>query len=171
MGAKVGKHSNLKPESKALVIGSSTQKPSIIEAIKPQCLKTRKSTKNYNGFKRPSQSLAEERVTKARKLLTLEDWLLASPGGPLKDYFNGGELYVFKQFNKRVHPSSSSILEIEPRVNDHDGFSVDLSSSVDVSGCSSFSRSQSGKSKKKVSFRLPEEADIMVFYSPAGGDI
>lgn len=99
--------------------------------------------------------------------LTLEDWLLASPG-PARmkpDCLNGGELYVFKHFSTKVHLSSSRAPQAV-LFTPTDSFFVDLSSG-DAS-CSSFSRSQSGKLKKKVSFRLPEEADIVVFYSPAG---
>ncbi|XVF26159.1 hypothetical protein REPUB_Repub13aG0275300 [Reevesia pubescens] len=165
MGAKVSKQSSSTREAKALSsnIHSSSQRPSIIEAIKPQCLKKRKMKKNK--LKRPLQS-PERRNTEVRKLTTLADWLLASPcpGGLNPDCLNGGELYVFKHFSRRVHPSSSREPETLPSTP-RDSFSKDLSSG-DVSG-SSFSRSQSGKSKKKVSFRLPEEADIVIFYSPS----
>ncbi|KAF9587923.1 hypothetical protein IFM89_006177 [Coptis chinensis] len=34
---------------------------------------------------------------------------------------------------------------------------------------SSLHRSESGKSRKKVSFRMPEEADTILFYSPEFG--
>ncbi|GMJ14133.1 hypothetical protein HRI_005082500 [Hibiscus trionum] len=147
MGAK---HSRPKRESKASKF--STRKPSIVEAIKPRCLRTRQ-TKN-NGIKRLSQ-LPEAKITKVRKL-TLEDWLLAAPGNPvgMKGYLNAGELHVFKHFSSKVHPSPLG----EITGND-DGLFVDLSSAA-VSGSS-----LSEKSKKKVSFRLPEEADIRIFYS------
>ncbi|XWS19333.1 hypothetical protein CRYUN_Cryun31cG0006200 [Craigia yunnanensis] len=161
MGAKVSKQPN-KREAKALTsnVRSSSQGSSIIKSIKPECLKKRKTKKE---MKRPLQS-PEKRTTKVRKL-TLEDWLLASPGpaGLQPDCLNGGELYVFKHFSRRVHPSSSREREAvlpTPR----NSFSVDLSSR-DAS-CSSFSRSQSGNLKKKVSFRLPQETDIVIFYSP-----
>ncbi|XWS12911.1 hypothetical protein CRYUN_Cryun37aG0131000 [Craigia yunnanensis] len=164
MGAKVSKYSSSKREAKALSsnIRSSSKKSFIIEAIKPECLKKRKMKKNR--IKRPLQSPVR-RITKVRKL-TLEDWLLASPGpaGLKPDYLNGGELYVFKHFSRRVHPSSSREREAVPSTPG-DSFSLDLSSG-DVSR-SSFSRSQSKKLKKKESFRLPEEADIVIFYSPA----
>ncbi|KAK8487447.1 hypothetical protein V6N13_032629 [Hibiscus sabdariffa] len=151
MGAKVSKHSRPKRESKALVLPS--QKSSIVEAIKRQCWRKRQA-KN-NGVKRLREP--EGKITKARKL-TLEDWLLASPGNPLevKDYLKGGELHVFKHFSSKVHPSPSPVSD--------DGSPANLSSA------SSFSRSLSGKSEKKVRFRLPEESDIRTFYSPAYRD-
>ncbi|XVF27989.1 hypothetical protein REPUB_Repub14bG0157100 [Reevesia pubescens] len=169
MGAKVSKYFSSKREAKALMssnVGSnSSQRSSIIEAIKPECLKKRKMKKNQMKI-RQLQS-PEKRITKVRKL-TLEDWLLASPGPAglnRPDCLNeGGELYVFKHFSRRVYPSSSREREDVPSTPG-DSFSMDLSSG-DVSR-SSFKRSQSGKLKKKVSFRLPEEADIVIFHSPA----
>ncbi|KAK8546742.1 hypothetical protein V6N13_093785 [Hibiscus sabdariffa] len=156
MGAKVSKHSRPKRESKALVLTSeiSSKKSSMVEAIERQCWRKRRA-KN-NGIKR----LPEGRIIKARKL-TLEDWLLASPGNPLevKDYLKGGELHVFKHFSSKIHPSPSGEIQVTD-----DGLSVKLSSA------SSFCRSLSGKSEKKVSFRLPGEADIRTFYSPTYRD-
>ncbi|KAK8496572.1 hypothetical protein V6N13_013339 [Hibiscus sabdariffa] len=130
--------------------GSKLSRP-IIEVIKPRCLRTKN-----DDIKRPPQP-PEGRTTKARKL-RLEDWLLASPGNrlELKDYLNGGELYVIKHFSSKVHPSSSKEIRVD--------------SETDVSD-SSFSTCMSGKSKKKVSFRLPEETDIRIFYSPIDVDI
>ncbi|OMO76851.1 hypothetical protein CCACVL1_15310 [Corchorus capsularis] len=162
MGAKGSKHSNSKREAaKALIthninVRSSSHRSSIIEAIKPECLKKKKLKKN--------KQLPEKRITKAR-MLTLEDWLLASPGpaGLQQDSFNGGELHVFKQISRKVHPSSVNEAA-RPLFTPAESFSMDFSSG-DVSG-SSFSRSQSGKLRKKVSFRLPEESDIVIFYSP-----
>ncbi|XVE51022.1 hypothetical protein DITRI_Ditri02bG0004800 [Diplodiscus trichospermus] len=165
MGAKVSKHSNRR-EAKAStsVVGGSCQGSSIIEAVKPGCLKKRKTKKQQ--MKRVLQS-PEKRITKVRKLSTLEDWLLASLSrdGLQPDCLNGGELYVFKHLSTRVRPSSREYEEAIPSTPGDMSFSVDLSSG-DAS-CSSFSRSQSGKPRKKVSFRLPEEADILIFYSPA----
>ncbi|XVE87693.1 hypothetical protein DITRI_Ditri19aG0008100 [Diplodiscus trichospermus] len=163
MGAKVSKHTSSKREAKALSsnLHSSSKQSSIVEAIKPECLKRRKMKRNR--MKRTLQS--PESRTKVRNL-TLEDWLLASPGpaGSKPDSFNGGELYVFKHFSTRVHPSSREH-EAVPSTPGESIF-ADLSS-ADVSH-SSFSKNKSGKLKKKVSFRLPEVADIVIFYSPAG---
>ncbi|OMO64771.1 hypothetical protein COLO4_31874 [Corchorus olitorius] len=162
MGAKGSKHSNSKREAaKALIthdnVPSSSHRSSIIEAIKPECLKKKK-------LKKKKQLPEEKRTTKAR-MLTLEDWLLASPGpaGLQQDSFNGGELHVFKQISRKVHPSSVNEAAL-PLFTPAESFSMDFSSG-DVSG-SSFIRSQSGKLRKKVSFRLPEESDIVIFYSP-----
>lgn len=105
-----------------------------------------------------SPEINEKRTRVIRKL-TLEERLLASPSrGHHADGLNGGELYVFKHFSRRVHPSSSSSREAIP--------STPAGAAVDLSSSSSFIRSPSGKPKKKVSFRLPEEAEIVIFYSP-----
>ncbi|KAL4333835.1 hypothetical protein GQ457_07G012330 [Hibiscus cannabinus] len=147
MGAKGSTLSRPKRESKALVLCSkfSFKISSIVEVIKPQCLRTKN-----DDIKRPSQ-LPEGRTANARKL-SLEDWLLASPGNrlELKDYLNGGELYVIKHFSNKVHSSSSKKIgvDIETDVSD-----------------SSFNTCMSEKSKKKVSFRLSKETDIRKFYS------
>ncbi|XVF87827.1 hypothetical protein PTKIN_Ptkin18bG0152000 [Pterospermum kingtungense] len=153
MGAKASKQSNER-EAKALSsnVGCSSQVSSIIKAIKPECMKKKKK----EMVKRPSQSPVEKRITRVKKL-TLEDWLLASPGHA--DCLDGGELYVFKHFSRRVHPSSSR--EPDEAIIPSDSFSLDLS--LGDASCSSFSRSRSGKPKKKVSFRLPEETEIVIF--------
>ena len=113
----------------------------------------------------------QKQQLKKEKELTLEDWLIASPGILQKNngtYVGEGEYHVFKHSSKRVFPSfvgemtnSSS----KPR----ESFSKErLLKSKDVERedmevC--LSRSQSGKSKKRVSFRLPEEAHIFIFHS------
>ncbi|KAK8349978.1 hypothetical protein V6Z11_A06G181000 [Gossypium hirsutum] len=127
MGAKASKPSNSKRDQ-AKSFSTTQRSSSIIESMKPECLKKRKKKK--------------KKQTKVRTL-TLEDWLLASPGpkGLNPDYLNGGELHVFKHLSRR-------------------------GSGEDVSG-SSFRRSHNGKLKKKVSFKLPEEGDIVLFYSAA----
>ncbi|KAK8575464.1 hypothetical protein V6N13_033293 [Hibiscus sabdariffa] len=122
MGVKLSKHSNSKGEVKPLSsnVSRSCQRSSIIESMKPECLKKRKKKKK-----------------------TLADWLLASPGptGSNPNSLIGGELHVFRNLSKRVHRSPS-------REHQKDG-------------------NQSGNLKKKVNFMLPEEGDVVVFYSAA----
>lgn len=111
--------------------------------------------------------LREERKGTTVSKLTLQDWLLTSPS--LKaEQLRGGELCVLKHgSSKRVHPSIST----KARVSFSTGRLLGLDQVDDkedyVSASSrSISRTQSGKSPKRVSFKLPEEADIIIFYSP-----
>ncbi|KAJ0081893.1 hypothetical protein Patl1_09814 [Pistacia atlantica] len=156
---------------------------SIIELMKPECFKTKrvKRKRSMQSLKQP-----EKKIMKPRKL-TLEEWLLNSPApdnfnnnNKTDQCFSGGELYVFKHSSRRVHPSLSSSSSTTTTVKMHreaeaaaaapstsrprDSFNCSLD--ISANSCSSLSRSQSGKSKKRVSFRLPEEADIIIFYSP-----
>ncbi|KAK8612425.1 hypothetical protein V6N13_092541 [Hibiscus sabdariffa] len=126
MGVKLSKHSNSNGEVKPLSsnVSRSCQRPSIIESIKPECLKKKKKKKKKK---------------KPRKKKTLADWLLASPGptGLNPNSLLEGELHVFRNLSKRVHRSPSK------------------------------EHQKDGKLKKKVSFMLPEEGDVVVFYSAA----
>ncbi|KAJ4704019.1 Phospholipase C [Melia azedarach] len=168
MGAMFSKHFKREEQQTKAVNSSnggnsSSQEPtSIIEFIKPECLKIKK---NKQDMKKKKLNPYEKTITKPRKL-TLEDWLVASPGPSSRpEYFNGGELNVLKQFSKKVHPSSARIQEAgaaatsTSRTGDCSTFSCSMEAS-------SVSRSQSGKLKKKVTFKSPEEADIILFYSP-----
>ncbi|KAF5742127.1 hypothetical protein HS088_TW09G00169 [Tripterygium wilfordii] len=144
---------------------------SIIELVKPECLKTKK--KIIKKEKNLQNNNPQER-SKAigKRKLTLEDMLLASPGSKFKpNHINGsGELYVFKHFSKRVHPSSSSSSSAaasskaiaKVKIGDEIlAYKEDMVTTT--STCTSMDV-QSGKLKKKVSFKLPEEADIFTYY-------
>ncbi|XVE80450.1 hypothetical protein DITRI_Ditri14bG0140600 [Diplodiscus trichospermus] len=112
----------------------------------------------------------KEQLKKAKEL-TLEDWLINSPGILQKNHgVLGDEYHVFKHSSKRVFPSvvgemanSSSkpkeSFSKEKLLLKHD---EDVESEA-MEVC--LSRSQSRKSKKRVSFRLPEEADIFIFHA------
>ncbi|KAK3218888.1 hypothetical protein Dsin_012858 [Dipteronia sinensis] len=202
MGAKLSRHlmsrsSEQQHCTRALVVSSSNNNndrkssSTIMEMIKPECLKTKKMKKKKKKKKRVHDEMDpdEKKITKVRKL-TLEEWLLASPApASMKSADHqqcfgtsssgGGELYVFKQFSKKVHPSSSSsstttkefvattssISKKPPRDEVDQSFSMEDGASANFS--SSMCRSnQSGRSKKRVSFKLPDEADIIVFHSP-----
>lgn len=111
----------------------------------------------------------ENMVAKIRKF-TLEELIMASPSRP--DCFtNGGDLHVFNHSYKRVHPSSTGVLHTDLSSKATDSFPLekrerDIHEEAEVleSVDSLISTSQIGKLKKKVSFKLPEEADIIVFY-------
>lgn len=200
MGAKLSRHSMSRSSEKqqstsALVVSSSNNNndrkssSTFMEMIKPECLKTKKMKKKKKK-KRVHDEMDpdEKKITEVRKL-TLEEWLLASPApASMKSAdhqqcfgtsSSGGELYVFKQFSNKVHPSSSSssattkevvattssISKKPPRDEVDQSFSMDDGASANFS--SSMCRSnQSGRLKKRVSFKLPDEADIIVFHSP-----
>ncbi|KAL4313310.1 hypothetical protein GQ457_01G006650 [Hibiscus cannabinus] len=123
----------------------------------------------------------KQQRNKAKELTpTLEDWLVASPGlQKINGTSSGGEYHVFKHYSsKRVFPSfirentntnSSSSSSSKARGSfsnerllkgeeEEDAGNEDI---IEVS----LSMSRSGKSKKRVSFRLPEEADIFIFHS------
>jgi hypothetical protein len=139
---------------------------SIIELMKPERLKTKKMMKK----KQYSHSPEGKQIAKVREIITLEQLLMASPTSSFS-------------YN-RVHPSSSRVLHtasqsfsMDKSVNHtalsckaRDSFSMEkgVRAEEEPTVSSIISRSESGNySKKKVRFRLPEEADIIIFYSPA----
>lgn len=119
---------------------------SIINFMKPRCLWTDEEKEQH-----------QQQPANEAKLRTLEEWLLASPSLN-KNSSSGGEYYVFKQLSPNIHFHQSLYVDKADYVSDslHQVEKEELSTS-----------SQSGKTKKRVSFKLPEEADIFIFYSPA----
>ncbi|KAF6159190.1 hypothetical protein GIB67_032807 [Kingdonia uniflora] len=116
------------------------------------------STSNITLTKPRVVETEEEKKKKGIKVnkVTLEEWLLSSPG--MKHYrINGGELHVFKQSSRVFPPKQANSLFKESLLK------VD---EVDLVVSPSLSRSRSGRLKKSVIFRLPEEADIILIYSP-----
>lgn len=157
--------------------------------IKPVCcLKTRKAKKRTM-----LQQLPEKKSSKVMKL-TLEECLSSSPGSKPDRFINGGELYVFKNYcYNKVYLSSSSgahhhnhdmalslasktrksfslerITTAKSDIDEHHDGGTE-SNILGVSS-SSMSRNKSGKLKKKVRFKLPEEADFIIIYSPEDCD-
>ncbi|KAM7271302.1 hypothetical protein ACFE04_030516 [Oxalis oulophora] len=132
---------------------------------RPDCLKPNNKRNNKSGtkMKRKSQQKNGKNVTKGKnREVTLEDWLKASPGS---EYLNGGELYVLKQSSKRIHPSTSASEIRHSKISTPGNSFRSSSDGCSMEFGSSFRRSQSGKSQKKVSFKLPEKDDIILFYS------
>ncbi|KAF5727934.1 hypothetical protein HS088_TW21G00074 [Tripterygium wilfordii] len=133
---------------------------SVIEFIKQIFLKseTTKKKRQFNPEGKQQQQL---------KLVTLQDWILDSPSLD-NDCTSFGEHQVLKQFSFKVYPS---LVQENPNFlyNPRESFSQErLLKDFEVDReeleeCS-LNRSQSEKSKKKVSFRLPEESDIFIFY-------
>lgn len=129
--------------------------------------------------KKKTQTQAKEQKQHIMKLVkerTLEDCLSASSPDYAneEDCKNGGKLYhVLPQYFNRVYPALAGedreycsnsrgslcrerLLKVEE---------IGRRSKVSVSS-STLGRNRSGKIKKRVSFKLPEEADIIIFYSP-----
>ncbi|BFG27384.1 hypothetical protein CerSpe_136580 [Prunus speciosa] len=158
---------------------SSPAGPSCMELLKPECLKVKAEKKKSKRPLTPERKKIHNNNNNTEgggasgsgtKLTTLEDWLLASPGhhGMKKpDNYNitGGELYVFRPHSRRVHPASSSSSKLPA---DHvPTAAAPLDSKARDSIClERFVKNDqiNDKLKKKVSFRLPEEADIIIFY-------
>lgn len=95
--------------------------------------------------------------------LTLEDWIMSSPGFNKTNYsdiinissMGGEQLNAHKQSSRKIHPSFDGddlmIKQDQLLPDEEGGINTRL-----------FSRTKSGKMKKKVSFRSPEVADIFV---------
>ncbi|KAK9935917.1 hypothetical protein M0R45_012790 [Rubus argutus] len=165
---------------------SSSTGASLIELLRPGCLKSEKNNgkrpltpekkkKNNNVINTSSTTSVANITAGESSFTTLGECLLSSPGSK-PDSMSGGELCVLRSqySSRRVHPSSSS--SKRPHTYDHaalgskarlvrNGEDETADANLDNMTSSSLSRTQSeNKSKKKVSFRLPEEADIIMFY-------
>lgn len=133
--------------------------------------------------KKQTRHMNSSAQNKFRKVgyMTLEDCLLASPSLNAHPRVVGGEIQIFKHLpTNRVFPSSTSPDTGQEFFTPRRSFSgadcklgrIDedygQDADQDSSRVSSISRSGSGKVKKKVRFRLPEEADIYIYYTPKG---
>lgn len=177
--------------TRSCTCNSSSTGASLIELLRPGCLKSEKNNgkrpltpekKKKNNVISTSSTTSIAKITAGESsFTTLGEWLLSSPGSK-PDSMSGGELCVLRSHysSRRVHPSSSS--SKRPHTYDHaalgskarDSDSIqrlvrngeDETADANLDNMtSSLSRTQSeNKSKKKVSFRLPEEADIIMFY-------
>lgn len=117
--------------------------------------------------------------------MTLQDYLLTSPNvnlNPPKNHI-GGEIQIFKHLPRKLGPASSAsspddhVIEgnhefFTPIMNfspaDHGLGVIEDEKHVvgNLSIKSISSRNTSGKLGKKVTFRMPEEADIYLYYTP-----
>ncbi|KAK9133134.1 hypothetical protein Scep_012662 [Stephania cephalantha] len=143
------------------------------------CSRTEKMKKN-NTKREYSMRHQTNKVIAKKRTFTLEDWLLNSPGFKPEHFNRGsGELHAFRQhYRSRVHPSSTTNTMVSnPSVaseasDETVDFSVDRVLDAEdqlfnvVGSPPSLSRSLSGKIKKKVSFKMPQESDIIIFHSP-----
>ncbi|KAF8030269.1 hypothetical protein BT93_E2654 [Corymbia citriodora subsp. variegata] len=142
-----------------------TPQSSIIELLKPECLRVKKK-------KKKTQSLLHKQGKKLSEAETptLEERLLASPSFDQVFVANtdAGEVCVLKP--SKVHPSrlgpvddaalSSKVrdsLSLERPVNMH----TDVEDKCPSEECN-MRRSENGCSRKRVRFRLPQESDIIL---------
>ncbi|CAK9183367.1 unnamed protein product [Ilex paraguariensis] len=147
----------------------------IVEFLKRRCLWTPiKKKKTCRQLQRPEKHQHQHQLLKYTNQITLQEWLVASPGfnkgcstnGSIEYNIGGGVV----EFPGRVYPSRHGDFEVLAASSGHrESFSVDRSMILKVDRGemedTSFSRSQSGKIKKRVRFKLPEVADIFILDS------
>lgn len=117
-----------------------------------------------------TNSLSDDRFLEVETIMTLEDCLISSPALNPQCNIRAGEIPVLKQPNK-VYPSSPDFSNTHfytPRMSFSSGKleKIDEFGEEDEEEVSIISRSGQGTLKKKVTFKLPEEADMIIFYSP-----
>lgn len=149
---------------------------SVINSMRDKCLLSRKrSSRNFHPLKKQNeQEIFTDDPNANGQYTTLEEWLLSSPVSE-KSSANS-ETYLLKHFSNRVHPalldhieSSSnrrSSLSEDKLLMELNGELADGSGNVRAIPRSSSGRSQSKKTKKRVSFRLPEKDEIIIYSSP-----
>ena len=168
MGAKLSSFRRSSSKGKPYHSDITRAGSSIIELMKPERLKTKKMMKK----KHYSHSAEDKQIAKVREIITLEQLLMASPTRS----FSYNRVHVHPSSSRVLHTASQSF-STDKSVNRtalsckaRDSFSLEkrLLAEEESTVSSIISRSEGGNySKKKVRFRLPEEADIIVFYSPA----
>ncbi|KAL3733419.1 hypothetical protein ACJRO7_022872 [Eucalyptus globulus] len=149
---------------------------SVINLMKEKCLLSRKrSGGTFHPLKKQNEHEKEiitDDHNANEQYPTLEQWLLSSPVSE-KSSANS-ETHLFKHFSNRVHPALLDHIVSSP--NQRSSFSKDklleevngqlVDDLGDVIPRSSLSRSQSERTKKRVSFRLPEKDEIIIYASP-----
>lgn len=139
----------------------------VIDFLKPSRLWTEKDRKMQQKEQQQYQQL---KVVK--EVVTLEEWFLASPGkGNYCFWTKGGDYYVLKQLSNLICPSLSGdcadfVTESRDRVSLGKLLTKEEVLDIGEMDFSSVSKTESGKKKKRVTFKLPEDSDIIIFYSP-----
>ncbi|KAM1154790.1 hypothetical protein ACFX13_037901 [Malus domestica] len=203
MGAKQSNFKSSSSSSGGHGGGNSSPMPWIMEFLKPDCLKS-ENKKRKRQLAPETKKNIYKNYTKntgivgaagnGTRMITLGEWLLASPGHVKADHnynINGGELHAFRASSKRIHPAaSSSSSKLLPLSKAKDSFCLerpvknedqksdganlviaDISTSMSCRSINTqLNESKTHKLKKKVSFRLPEEADIIIFYPSDDSD-
>ncbi|XAR56741.1 hypothetical protein NMG60_11037326 [Bertholletia excelsa] len=121
----------------------------LVEFMKPICL-CRASNRKVQDEKQYHYHLSANKNVK-----TLEDWMLASPCvyGTTGNAEDAGASR--QNSSSRVHPS---VVADNEHLNSFKTREREVENASSVIG-----RSQRGRMKKKVSFRLPEVAEVIVF--------
>ncbi|KAF3451805.1 hypothetical protein FNV43_RR07901 [Rhamnella rubrinervis] len=170
-----GNSSTTQRRPKAAEAGSVSINPSPVSSILDLITRPACCLKTYNAKRRILSPAEKNSKVMIRRRSTLEDWILSSPGLDIPDCnisSAGTELNVSRHyFCRKAHLSStrpqmtlaskargSFTLKKLVAKAEHEGEESDK-------GISSMRRNRSCKSKK-VSFRLPEEADFIIIHSP-----
>lgn len=116
---------------------------------------------NHHHHQKKNKFLKDATSSNKNNFVTLEEWILASPGSN-------------KQSSNKVYPSLGRLLSYNNSSTTNNieviTYQKNNSCTSEVEGIrdqrednySSICRSQSGKLKKKVSFSLPEVADVFI---------
>ncbi|KAI3419306.1 uncharacterized protein J3R85_013307 [Psidium guajava] len=171
MGAKVSTFKH--PEAPTNPVGhrGPTPQSSILELLKPECLKVKKKKK-----KKPQQRLLhpQGKNLSEAETLTLEECLLASPSFDRVFSANAdvGKVCVLKP-SKACPPRLGPVDRAASPLQARDRLSSErpVNTQVEIEGkcppeVRNTRRSENRRSGKRVRFRLPQETDIILFYSP-----
>lgn len=126
--------------------------------------KKKRQNQHHHDQKKKNKFLKDATNSSKNDFVTLEECILASPGsnkqssnkvypslgGLLLSYNNGStnNVEIISSYQKNNSCSTSEVVEVIKDQREDN--------------CSSICRSQSGKFKKKVSFRYPEVADVFI---------
>ncbi|KAI3456874.1 hypothetical protein Pfo_013537 [Paulownia fortunei] len=131
---------------------------SVMKFMKPRSLWAAMKVKKRQFHRQEKQEL-ELYCKNNCKVLTLEDWIISSPGFSQSNYINisVGEMPAPKQSSRKIHPSSDGDPKEEFLPKSGESLSVEISVKTDEaengqaqSGNTSFCRTKSGKMKKKL---------------------
>ncbi|KAL0406964.1 UNVERIFIED_CONTAM: hypothetical protein Slati_4010300 [Sesamum latifolium] len=140
---------------------------SAMKYINPKSLLTAMKTRKAQLHRLEDLKQEMEVCKNTSKTLTLEDFIISSPGFNKTDCSGGEHLHVPKQSSRRIHPSFPGDGKEEALPT---SLCTEILMETDTGKgqllSSSFSRTKSEKLKKKVWFRSPEVADVFVLDSP-----
>ncbi|KAL3508438.1 hypothetical protein ACH5RR_027839 [Cinchona calisaya] len=148
---------------------------SIINFMKQGCFCTNTTKKREKRQLHQEEKKHPLSNNSGAQVVTLEEWILASPYNLSVGNEGDNQFQFSKQLaSKRVHPSYDRTLQEGCLLSkSRENFNMERSSSVKFDRVerrdaqdSSLCKSQSGKLKKKVSFKIPEVADVFILHSP-----
>ncbi|KAJ0986996.1 hypothetical protein J5N97_005352 [Dioscorea zingiberensis] len=133
-----------------------------MELLKPACMKIEKRKKKMMMKNNKNKDGNQGK-------LTLEDWLFSSSDH--RECLKINAVHVRKH-SLKVLPVSSSPVESYVRVvnsTPRESFSIDEGG--EIASVSQMNGSQSGLAKKRVTFKLPDMADIFVYHVPGDEEV